>query len=290
MNLDFYSEGVGRMPSSTFDFGQSMSQLNSALSRQAFEMQFQQLQKANIQKINDKIASLNDNPIADRKISELGKQITKLNDQLEPLSNYAFLNDANEIRYGTIQDATQQVQDMFGNVDADGNLSQETADAINAQMRQLSEELRRVREVSHPDMVDPGINKRVRGMADTLDGMTVTAGAVDGDNKAVFKYLVKVYNDALVGQTVSDDQSTRANRLSTQIMGKISEAQAEAETVKYEAYTKPQAEIEKMKEETALFLQSISLGYELQQSSTEQMINSMNGVKSPTGTFLDVMT
>lgn len=278
------------MPSSTFDFGQSMSQLNSALSRQAFEMQFQQLQKANIQKINDKIASLNDNPIADRKISELGKQITKLNDQLEPLSNYAFLNDANEIRYGTIQDATQQVQDMFGNVDADGNLSQETADAINAQMRQLSEELRRVREVSHPDMVDPGINKRVRGMADTLDGMTVTAGAVDGDNKAVFKYLVKVYNDALVGQTVSDDQSTRANRLSTQIMGKISEAQAEAETVKYEAYTKPQAEIEKMKEETALFLQSISLGYELQQSSTEQMINSMNGVKSPTGTFLDVMT
>ncbi|NFV81189.1 hypothetical protein [Magnetospirillum aberrantis] len=278
------------MPSSTFNFGQSMSQLNSALSRQAFEIQFQQLQKANIQKINDKIASLNDNPIADRKISELGKQITKLNDQLEPLSNYAFLNDANEIRYGTIQDATQQVQDMFGNVDADGNLSQETADAINAQMRQLSEELRRVREVSHPDMVDPGINKRVRGMADTLDGMTVTAGAVDGDNKAVLKYLVKVYNDALVGQTVSDDQSTRANRLSTQIMGKISEAQAEAETVKYEAYTKPQAEIEKMKEETALFLQSISLGYELQQSSTEQMINSMNGVKSPTGTFLDVMT
>jgi len=278
------------MPSSTFNFGQSMSQLNSALSRQAFEIQFQQLQKANIQKINDKIASLNDNPIADRKISELGKQITKLNDQLEPLSNYAFLNDANEIRYGTIQDATQQVQDMFGNVDADGKLSQETADAINAQMRQLSEELRRVREVSHPDMVDPGINKRVRGMADTLDGMTVTAGAVDGDNKAVFKYLVKVYNDALVGQTVSDDQSTRANRLSTQIMGKISEAQAEAETVKYEAYTKPQAEIEKMKEETALFLQSISLGYELQQSSTEQMINSMNGVKSPTGTFLDVMT
>lgn len=278
------------MPSSTFDFGQSMSQLNSALSRQAFEMQFQQLQKTNIQKINDKIASLNDNPIADRKISELGKQITKLNDQLEPLSNYAFLNDANEIRYGTIQDATQQVQDMFSSVDADGNLSQETADAINAQMRQLSEELRRVREVSHPDMVDPGINKRVRGMADTLDGMNVTAGAVDGDNKAVFKYLVKVYNDALVGQTVSDDQSTRANRLSTQIMGKISEAQAEAETVKYEAYTKPQAEIEKMKEETALFLQSISLGYELQQSSTEQMINSMNGVKSPTGTFLDVMT
>lgn len=278
------------MPSSTFNFGQSMSQLNSALSRQAFEIQFQQLQKANIQKINDKIASLNDNPIADRKISELGKQITKLNDQLEPLSNYAFLNDANEIRYGTIQDATQQVQDMFGNIDADGNLSQETADAINAQMRQLSEELRRVREVSHPDMVDPGINKRVRGMADTLDGMNVTAGAVDGDNKAVLKYLVKVYNDALVGQTVSDDQSTRANRLSTQIMGKISEAQAEAETVKYEAYTKPQAEIEKMKEETALFLQSISLGYELQQSSTEQMINSMNGVKSPTGTFLDVMT
>lgn len=290
MSLGFYSEGVGRMPSSTFNFGQSMSQLNSALSRQAFEIQFQQLQKANIQKINDKIASLNDNPIADRKISELGKQITKLNDQLEPLSNYAFLNDANEIRYGTIQDATQQVQDMFGNVDADGKLSQETADAINAQMRQLSEELRRVREVSHPDMVDPGINKRVRGMADTLDGMNVTAGAVDGDNKAVFKYLVKVYNDALVGQTVSDDQSTRANRLSTQIMGKISEAQAEAETVKYEAYTKPQAEIEKMKEETALFLQSISLGYELQQSSTEQMINSMNGVKSPTGTFLDVMT
>lgn len=278
------------MLSSAFNFGQVMSQANSALARQAFEMQFQQLQKANIEKINAKIDALKDNPIAERKLDELGKKITKLNNQLEPLSEYAFLNDANESLYQTVQDTTVVAQDLFSLRDADGNLSQEVADTINAKIQEISGHLHRAREVSHPDMVDPGINKRMRQMADTLDGMTVTAGAVDGANKEAFDYLVKVYNDALVGQTVSDDQSARANRLSTRIMGRIAEAQAEAEVVQYEAYTKPQEEIQKLQEETAVFLQSISLGYELQQSSTEQMLNSINGVTTPTGTIVDVLT
>ncbi len=248
----------------------------ASAARPTFELQFNQLQNTVIRRLNDEIAKVNTTtPLERHKVEGLKKEGVKLADSLPVLEQYKTGNQHNLSRLEKLREMIASLMETFH---IDTTLTEEGVSLIEEKKQELASEIDNLYVLTHPDITDGDITRRVKEDRAVLESHSAAVGDITGnDNQEFLDFLYNLDSKINVAQEVTTNTVYMVVDMQSGIQADMSEIEAELTDINTLQQLEKSEKITEMRERYGQLLQAISLSFE----SSNDYVTMLNEYLSP---------
>lgn len=277
-------------------FAGQFARIGQEVSKQAFEVRFNQIQRGLLGQMNEKMLEVSANGV-EREAEQLQKKRDKLFARSDDLRGLIFDLKSSALRYLELRDTAQiAVNAVSGNA----TLSDDDVASLNATINGLKDEVAKLKFTSNVpglNITDGNLSNYLRQELATLDGLTAVAGTLDpegtatptNDNRQILDTLTSFANRA---STYADSTTTLVSATNQILIDNEAAAyDTEADLAQLTAVelARQDEELADIETRYSNLIRAISLAFEVQ-SGLGDMLAQGGQFEPPTGSILNIFT
>lgn len=273
-----------------------LAKANQALQKAAFESRFDTIQRGLLTQLNKEIQKVQDDG-SEREIELLQKKRDNLFNRIDDLKQVQFDLQSNSYRLLEVNEEAIAATEA-ANLDANDNLSDDEAAALNAAKDELIAKLSNLHTFgTETGITDGFIANRFRAYSQTLEGLTATAGVIDPEGTTPATNQNRELIDALntlAANAAIDAESTsyifaQTGRLIIDTQKSAYDKEADLAELTAARIAQKQEEIENLEIRYTNLIRSISLAFEVQSGMTDTLLAGTE-FKPEKGSILNLFT
>lgn len=284
------------------NFSNSLGAILAKQSRQVFragfENTFRQIQNTVTRRINAEIGKIDEKYDLSRKFEELQRKAEKVEADRQLIEQFHKDNYSNQLRLTDMNDTVDNAIAAYSTDDDDTNLTTAEAESLATYQEELAYDIERLVLTVHEDFLQPYIIRDIKNDLTELRSYTPVAGTVDAagsgsptnDNRALLDLLGDLSTKLDTGLTVTQTTVESASQLNLRLKAKLFDISSDQTALSAVELERREAEIENVKIEYANMLKVISISFEVQANTLDQMGTSLEGGKIEPGSVMNLFT
>jgi hypothetical protein len=269
-------------------FAEAFAKLGSLQARPQFDYGFRNLQNSLIRRLNEKIQGAQD-PTADRAVlHELDRKARSLAETGDLANKYVFGMQSNYGKIGELIESAASLSTLLSADDDDTNITAAEAENFNTAKDKLVEDMRNLYVLKFPSIADGNRIEAIQDLADTLEGYTVTEGAIDPEgtenpnlNREIYDFVNELEGKLSSSQTAIENVIFAAHHYVESSRKKLVEIEAEKYDITIVQAAEKTREIEDLQIQYANLVRAISISFEVRADQNEQFAAQLNGSQRP---------
>lgn len=282
----------------TTPLSQGLAKVFQASAQPSFELNYNRLQNSLINRLNDQIDEIANDPGPIRAQEALARKMKTVQQELPLITDYITGNEHNAAKLETLSESVTAMKALFSRDDDDTNLTADEAADINAARDDIVTKLQDLYIISHPDVTDGNVIGRLKDHVATLESLTATAGVVDAagttpatnDNRELLDFMDQLATDVGITLDVTSNTITMSLEMKLDLLAKYADYETQSTELTVVEAERRTREIDDLKIENANLLKAISLSFETANYLSESLGSALQQPVNPPGSVMNLFT
>lgn len=275
---------------------QALMNVASNSSRLSFQIQFQNIEKTVVGRLNKEIEGIVQATSRDREIAAMQKQYNDLVDDIPLYNTFLFGNEGNLTRLQKTGDVVSDIVSIFNT--GDTALTAEQAAAINTGVADIQERIDNLVLAIHPDISNGDVVFRLKGLAEEFSKFTAEAGVIDAqgtdpatnDNRALYDAMTSLQSWVDTGATITSNTIDYTSSLLIDVQTELFSIESRITEVQSVDTAQVTQKVDEAKERYAQLLNAISLSYEVSSGFADYIKDGLQAQAAKPGSILNIFT
>jgi hypothetical protein len=272
------------------EFSSVFVNLASATARVSFDIQFSQMQNTLINRFNDDVDRIADDPVTRIKANRLRREGAKLSDALPVIQEYKVGMQNTQVTL--TETISVQLADLQSALGPDDSISQDEVNAFTAQRDIVATQIDNLFKFTNLDVYDGDFVLNLKSELDGLNALAPVVGSKSGDaaNITAIDFVTSLKNKVITASEIASNSIASALDIELRIQAQLADVQADVIEIEVVELKRKEVEIEDLKSDIANFLRIISLAFERNSEITAGITGSLNPTTPDPGSILSILT